>query len=102
MKNNSDSMGIPRCDECGSIIKPDVVLYEEPLNDAIVEGAINALANADLLIIGGTSLTVYPAAGMIRYYRGSKIVLINRDPTASDGIADLVIHDSIGESLASI
>ena len=95
-------MGIPRCDECGSIIKPDVVLYEEPLNDAIVEGAINALANADLLIIGGTSLTVYPAAGMIRYYRGSKIVLINRDPTASDGIADLVIHDSIGESLASI
>lgn len=102
VKNNSDSMGIPRCDECGSIIKPDVVLYEEPLNDAIVEGAINALANADLLIIGGTSLTVYPAAGMIRYYRGSKIVLINRDPTASDGIADLVIHDSIGESLASI
>ena len=88
--------------ECGAIIKPDVVLYEEPLNDAVVEGALNAISSADLLIIGGTSLTVYPAAGMIRYFRGNNIVLINRDPTQSDSIADLVIHDSIGKVFSQI
>ncbi len=94
--------GIPRCTKCGAVVKPDVVLYEEPLNDAVVEGALNAISSADLLIIGGTSLTVYPAAGMVRYFRGKNIVLINRDPTQSDSIADLVIHDSIGKVLGQI
>lgn len=97
-----DADGIPRCTKCGSVVKPDVVLYEEPLNDAVVEGALNAISSADLLIIGGTSLTVYPAAGMIRYFRGNNIVLINRDPTQSDSIADLVIHDSIGKVFSQI
>lgn len=89
--------GIPRCTECGKIVKPDVVLYEEPLDDRTVNGAIGVLSAADLLIIGGTSLTVYPAAGMIRFFRGKKIVLINRDETQSDSVADLVIHEKIGE-----
>lgn len=79
-----------------------MVLYGEGLDDNVVSGALNALENADLLIIGGTSLTVYPAAGMIRYYNGKHIVLINRDETASDGVADLVIHDSIGKVLSQI
>ncbi|MBQ0040211.1 MAG: NAD-dependent protein deacylase [Treponema sp.] len=102
IRENSDEDGIPRCRKCGGLVKPDVVLYEEPLNDAIVEGALNAISSADLLIIGGTSLTVYPAAGMIRYFKGNRIVLINRDPTQSDSIADLVIHSSIGEVLSQI
>lgn len=100
--DTKDADGIPRCTKCGSVVKPDVVLYEEPLNDAVVEGALNAISSADLLIIGGTSLTVYPAAGMIRYFRGNNIVLINRDPTQSDSIADLVIHDSIGKVFSQI
>ena len=100
--DTKDADGIPRCTKCGSVVKPDVVLYEEPLNDAVVEGALNAISSADLLIIGGTSLTVYPAAGMIRYFRGNNIVLTNRDPTQSDSIADLVIHDSIGKVFSQI
>lgn len=100
--DTKDADGIPRCTKCGSVVKPDVVLYEEPLNNAVVEGALNAISSADLLIIGGTSLTVYPAAGMIRYFRGNNIVLINRDPTQSDSIADLVIHDSIGKVFSQI
>lgn len=94
--------GIPRCEKCGAIIKPDVVLYEEPLDNAVVSGAIEAISSADLLIIGGTSLSVYPAAGMIHYFRGNSIVIINRDATASDASASLVLHGSIGSILGQI
>lgn len=93
---------IPHCSECGGLIKPDVVLYEEGLDDKVIDGSIKALSEADLLIIGGTSLTVYPAAGLINYYRGKKIVLINKDKTQGDRIANIVIHDSIGKVLGSI
>lgn len=93
---------IPYCDECGGLIKPDVVLYEEGLDDATVRGAVNAIANADVLIIAGTSLTVYPAAGMVRYFSGSNLVLINRDPTPMDSAADLVLHSKVGEVLGQI
>ena len=96
-----ESDGVPKC-ECGGVIKPDVVLYEEGLDDSVVSGALNAIMQADLLIIAGTSLTVYPAAGFIRYYNGDKIVLINRDSTPFDGQADLVIHDKVGEVLGQI
>ena len=88
--------GIPRC-ACGGIVKPDVVLYEEGLDGDTIERAIDAIYDADLLIVGGTSLTVYPAAGLIRYYRGDRLVLINRDETPYDRQADLVFHDSLGE-----
>ena len=91
-----DAPGIPRCG-CGGIVKPDVVLYEEPLKDSVVMGAVEALEKADLLIVAGTSLTVYPAAGLLRYYRGDRLVLINRDATAYDSQADLVLHRSLGE-----
>ena len=93
--------GIPRCD-CGGIIKPDVVLYEEGLDQDCIDGAVNAIAGADMLIIGGTSLTVYPAAGLIRYYRGRKLVLINRDETGYDSSADLVIREPIGQVFAQV
>ncbi|MGN0516511.1 NAD-dependent protein deacylase [Eubacterium sp.] len=96
-----NSEGIARC-ECSGIIKPDVVLYEEGLNDEIVSGAINAIANADCLIVAGTSLNVYPAAGFIRYFKGKYFVLINRDKTPADSSADLVIHDSVGKILSKI
>ncbi len=91
-----NSRGIPRCD-CGGIVKPDVVLYEESLDSDVMYRAAKAIAAADVLIVAGTSLTVYPAAGMIGYYRGSRLVLINRDRTPYDGEADLVIHKSLGE-----
>ncbi len=90
-KNN-----VPICPKCGGIIKPDVVLYEEVLDENCLAGAINAIEQADVLIIGGTSLVVYPAAGLIRYFRGSHLVLINKQPTQYDRMADLVINDSIG------
>lgn len=93
---------IPYCDKCGGMIKPDVVLYEEGLDDKTVHGAVNAIANADTLIIAGTSLTVYPAAGMVRYFSGNSLVLINRDPTPMDNAADLVIHSKVGEVLSKI
>ena len=96
-----NSEGIPRC-ECSGIIKPDVVLYEEGLNDDVVSSAINAIANADCLIVAGTSLNVYPAAGFIRYFNGKYFVLINRDKTPADSSADLVIHDSVGKILSKI
>ena len=92
------SAGVPRCG-CGGIIKPDVVLYEESLDDRCIMGAVRAIAEADLLIVGGTSLTVYPAAGLIRYYQGSRLVLINRDETPYDGEASLVFRESIGQVL---
>lgn len=91
---NSD--GVPKC-ECGGIVKPDVVLYEEPLNQKVVEASLEAICAADLLIVAGTSLTVYPAAGLINYYRGNRLVLINRDKTPYDDRADLVFHNSLGE-----
>lgn len=96
-----NSSGVPKC-ECGSIIKPDVVLYEEPLNDQVVEQSINAISKADTLIIAGTSLTVYPAAGMVRYFMGSNLVLINKDKTSMDSNADLVFHSKVGELLEQI
>ena len=96
-----DFSGVPRC-SCGGIIKPDVVLYEEPLNDEIVEKSIEAISCADLLIVAGTSLTVYPAAGLIRFFQGSKMVLINRDETPYDQRADLVLHDSLGDVFSKL
>lgn len=97
-----NSTGVPCCNECGNIVKPDVVLYEESLNNNTVNGAVNAIANADCLIVAGTSLTVYPAAGFIRYFKGKYFVLINRDATSADSMADLVIHDSVGKVLSEI
>ena len=94
--------GIPKCDACGGDIKPDVVLYEEGLDNNVITGAVNAIRNADMLIIGGTSLVVYPAAGLIDYYRGNKLVLINKDATARDSVADYSIHGRIGEILGQI
>lgn len=96
---NSD--GIPRCD-CGGIIKPDVVLYEEPLDEDVTYSAVRAIANADMLIIGGTSLAVYPAAGMVNYYKGNRLVVINKSSTHIDQNADLVINDSIGEVFSRV
>jgi NAD-dependent deacetylase len=92
---------IPRCD-CGGIIKPDVVLYEEGLDNDVISGAVHAISHADLLIIAGTSLTVYPAAGLIRYFRGRHLVLINRDATPMDSECELVIHDKVGIVLSSL
>ncbi len=96
-----NSRGIPYCD-CGGVIKPDVVLYEEGLDDCVVSGALSAIQRADCLIVAGTSLNVYPAAGFIRYFRGKHFVLINRDATPADSIADLVIHGNVGEILSNI
>ena len=95
------SQGIPRC-SCGGIIKPDVVLYEESLDETVLRRALDALAQADLLIIGGTSLAVYPAAGLISAYRGGPIVLINREATPRDGQAALVLREPIGQVLGSV
>ena len=91
-----DSTGVPTC-ECGGIIKPDVVLYEEGLDNQIMSESIQSIRNADMLIIGGTSLAVYPAAGLIDYYQGNKLVLVNKTPTPRDSMADLVVSGSIGE-----
>lgn len=91
--------GVPHC-HCGGIIKPDVALYEEGLDSYVLERAISYIRNADMLIIGGTSLAVYPAAGLIDYYEGNKLVLINRDKTTRDSQANLIIHDAIGKVLA--
>ena len=92
---------VPRC-SCGGRIKPDVVLYEEGLDNDVISGAVRAISQADLMIVAGTSLTVYPAAGLVRYFRGNKLVLINRDATPMDSEADLVIHDKVGEVLSSL
>jgi NAD-dependent deacetylase len=89
--------GVPICPVCGEIIKPDVVLYEEMLDEDTIDKAVSAISKADTLIIGGTSLVVYPAAGFVRYFRGSHLVLINKQETPYDSHADLVIHDSIGK-----
>lgn len=97
-----DAEGVPKCDHCGGLIKPDVVLYEEGLDSDVINGAIEAISKADILIIGGTSLVVYPAAGLIDYYRGNKLVLINKSTTPRDASADLVINDSIGKVFSNI
>ena len=93
---------VPHCDNCGAIVKPDVVLYEEALDNSVVNKTINALSNADLLIIGGTSLVVYPAAGFIDYFNGDSIVLINKSSTGYDSKASLIINDSIGKVLSQV
>lgn len=89
------SEGVPRCPKCGGVVKPDVVLYEEMLDEDVIDGAVKAIAGADTLIIGGTSLIVYPAAGFVRYFRGNKLVVINKSSTQADEYADLVIHEDI-------
>ncbi len=96
-----DTPGIPRC-TCGGIVKPDVVLYEEALDQQTLENSVCAIRNADMLIVVGTSLTVYPAAGLIRYYRGNRLVLINRDATPYDDQADLVLHESLGTVFSNL
>ena len=96
-----DASGVPKC-TCGGIVKPDVVLYEESLDQRTIEGSIQAIRSADLLIVAGTSLTVYPAAGLINYYRGSRLVLINRDATPYDSRANLVFHESLGNIFSKL
>lgn len=98
VKNAGD---IPRC-SCGGIVKPDVVLYEEALDSDVLMGAVEHIMNADMLIVGGTSLQVYPAAGLVDYYRGNRLVLINKSSTPYDGYADLIINESIGKTLAAV
>lgn len=99
-ENSPDKL--PRCAKCGGLVKPDVVLYEESLDQNVINGAVNAIKNADTLIIGGTSLVVYPAAGLIDYFRGKNIVLINKSATSGDARANLVIHESIGKVLGML
>ena len=96
-----DADGVPRC-SCGGTIKPDVVLYEEGLDQDTIEKSVMAIRQADLLIVAGTSLTVYPAAGLINYYRGNRLVLINRDETPYDRYADLVFHESLGDIFSQL
>ena len=93
--------GIPRCD-CGAVVRPDIVLYEEPLDDRVMRKAIEYIRKADILIVGGTSLNVYPAAGLINYYEGNKLVLINLSETPYDRYADLILHEKIGEVFSQI
>ena len=97
-----NSASLPVCDDCGGLIKPDVVLYEEGLDSQTISDAVYAISHADVLIIGGTSLAVYPAAGMIDYFRGKHLILINKSSTPRDGQADLIINDSIGEVLGAL
>ena len=97
-----ESEGVPYCDKCGGRIKPDVVLYEEGLDEDVINGAVNAISRADTLIVGGTTLIVYPAAGLIRYFRGKNLVLINMTATSADNSADLVIRDKIGEVFSQV
>ena len=97
MDDRNCKNGIPRCSHCNGVIKPDVVLYEEMLDEDCINGAVSAISQADTLIVGGTSLVVYPAAGLIRYFCGNNLVLINKQPTPYDDKADLVINDNIGK-----
>ena len=92
--------GVPHCEKCGGVVKPDVVLYEEGLDSGIIHNSIQAISEADTLIIGGTSLVVYPAAGLIDYFRGKELVLINLSSTPRDSEASLVVHEKIGEALS--
>lgn len=95
-----NSKGIPTCPKCSGTVRPDVVLYEEGLDESVLKGAIDAISKADTLIIGGTSLVVYPAANLINYFKGENLVLINKSSTSADSRADLVIHDSIGKVIS--
>ena len=97
-----EAEGVPRCPACGGIIKPDVVLYEEGLDERTIRGAVTEISRADVLIIGGTSLAVYPAAGFINYFGGSELILINRDPTPQDRYASLLIRDPIAQVLGAL
>ena len=99
MDEDNCKNGVPRCRKCGAVVKPDVVLYEEMLDDEVICGAVAAIRQADTLIVGGTSLVVYPAAGLINYFRGKDIILINKSETGYDDRATLVINDSIGKVL---
>lgn len=99
-ENSSD--GLPHCRKCGGLIKPDVVLYEEGLDDEIINNSIMAIKEADMLIIGGTSLTVYPAAGLVNYFKGDSLVLLNKSVTSQDNYATLAIHEPIGQVLSQI
>lgn len=94
--------GVPHCERCGGVVRPDVVLYEEQLNDSVIAAAVSYIRSADMLIVGGTSLNVYPAAGLINYYKGKKLVLINKQPTPYDSCANLVINEKIGEVFAQV
>lgn len=96
-----NTKGVPRC-ECGGVIRPDIVLYEEGLDEDVIAGAISAIRRADMLIVGGTSLAVYPAAGLINYYRGERLVLINKSPTSYDGAANLLITESLGSVFSRV
>ena len=97
-----NSEGVPKCDKCGGVVRPDVVLYEENLDMDVMQKAVNYIASCDMLIIGGTSLAVYPAAGLINYYNGNKLVLINKSTTNLDNRADLALHMNIGEVFSKI
>lgn len=98
----ANTQGIPRCDKCGSVIKPDVVLYEEGLNNKTVNDAVNAIRNAQVIIVGGTSLVVYPAAGLLDYFKGDAVVLINKGSTSRDNMADIIITEPIGKVMEQI
>lgn len=102
LKAMRDSSGVPKCDKCGGTIKPDVVLYEEPLDNSVMDKAVKAIASADLMIIAGTSLIVYPAAGLIDYFRGKHIAIINKTPTSRDKQADLCIANNVGQVFAQL
>lgn len=102
MEYIKSTQGVPRCSKCGGIIKPDVVLYEEALDSQVIQESVQAISQAEVLIIGGTSLSVYPAASLIDYFRGEHLVVINRDPTPRDKMAELVISQPIGEVFAQI
>ena len=97
----NDGEGVPRCG-CGGVVRPDIVFYEEPLDEDVMSRAIHFIREADVLIIGGTSLVVYPAAGLVNYYRGHKLVLVNKGVTSQDNYADLVIHEKIGEVFSQL
>ena len=97
----NDGAGVPHCG-CGGVVRPDVVLYEEPLDEDVIDRSVRYIARADMLIIGGTSLNVYPAAGLINYYRGRKLVLVNRGVTPRDSEADLIVRGNIGEVFSQI
>lgn len=102
MDESHCTVGVPKCDCCGGIVKPDVVLYEEPLDSDVIEGAVDAISRADTLIIGGTSLAVYPAASFIHYFRGDKVVLINKSKTINPVRVDLEINEPIGQVLGDV
>lgn len=96
------TQGVPRCTKCGGIVKPDVVLYEEPLNQDSMESAIRYITNADVLVVGGTSLSVYPAAGLIQYFTGQRLILINKSVTSYDHMAEVIIREAVGDILNTL